>query len=238
MFNPSCMSSKKQEVLEKWYQNDFYGSSLIQKVTQDEISRIGGLTQMEEDNFYSLANEVFFHSLKSWDEKRSFKVFFRSNLRKKIATELRNMNRKKRGGMDNAEHSPINYNNENDPTGEKRYRESERRYLYQKNNITLSLDYAIDDETSMHDVIGGKDNIKEYFDSMDEHSNEYNNFMNNCSRMQRKILEFKMNYLGCREKDVCDALHISSKVYHQHMEDILYNPYLIQLQRYAYNNIG
>ena len=140
------------------------------------------------------------------------------------------MNRKKRGGFDDS--SPrIAYNDENDPTGEKRYRESERRYLYQNNNNVLSLDYNIDEATSMHDIVSGGDNIKEYIDSMDGYSDEYNNFMDNCSRMQKKILEFKMNNLGCREKDVCEALNISSKVYHQHMEDILFNPYLFQLQR-------
>ena len=225
------MSNKKQEILEKWYKGDFNGNSLVQKVTQDEIKRIGGLSQMDEDNFYSLANEVFFNTLKSWDEERSFKVFFRSNLRRKIATELRNMNRKKRGGFDSYNNTAPVLNDENDPTGEKRYRESERKYLYQKNNNVLSLDYPIDDETNMHDIVSGGDNIQEYFDSMEEYSDEYNNFMDSCSRMQRKILQYKMNHLGCRERDVCKALNISSKVYHQQMEDMLYNPYVFQLQR-------
>jgi len=230
MNNSGCISNKKQQILEKWYKGDVEGKSLIQKVTQDEMKRVGGLAQMDEDNFYSLANEVFFRSLKSWDEERSFKIFFRSNLRRKISTEIRNMNRKKRGGFDDS--SPrIVYNDENDPTGEKRYRENERRYLYQSNNNVLSLDYNIDEETSMHDIVSGGDNIQEYIDGIEEHSDEYNNFMDSCSRMQKKILEFKMNNLGCREKDICEALNISSKVYHQHMEDILFNPYLFQLQR-------
>lgn len=231
MIDSNCLSEKKQKMLEKWYKGDFNGNSLIQKVTQDEVKKIGGLTQMDEDNFYSLANEVFFRTLKSWDEERSFKAFFKSNMKRKIATELRNMNRKKRGGMDNANEPRIAYDDKNDPTGEYRYIESERRYLYQKNNNVLSLDYQIDEETNMHDIVSGGDNIQEYFDKMEEYSNEYNNFMDNCSRMQRKILEFKMNNLGCRERDICEALNISSKIYHQHMDDILMNPYVFQLQR-------
>lgn len=230
MSDCTSLSSSKNDVLLKWYEGDYYGKSLIQKTVKNELRKIGGLSQMEEDNFYSIANEVFFNSLKLWDEKRSFRTFFVSNLRRKISTELRDMNRKKNGG--NGGNVFIsNYDNNSDPTGEKRYKERERAICTSRKANTLSLDYVIDDETDMYDYVYGGDNIKDFLDELcSDNSDAYNDFLSYCSRLQREILSFKMDNLGCQEKEICNALNISPTTYHQQMEDLLDNPYVFMLE--------
>ena len=223
------LSEAKKSVLTKWYSGDYAGNSMIQKTVQKELRKIGGISQMEEDNFYSLANEVFFNTLKLWDEKRSFKTYFKSNLRRKVSTELRNMNRKKNGGNGGSTFIS-NYDDNNDPTGEKRFREKEKNFYDNRRMNTMSLDFMIDDECDMYDCVYGGNNIQDYIDGIcEEKSDAYNDFLDYCSRMQKEILNYKMEHHGYTERDLCNALGISTSTYHQQMNELLDNPYVFCL---------
>lgn len=65
--------------------------------TVDKIlSKFGGLSGKDTDDFYSLANEVFTDVLKRYDYVRSFDGFLYSCLSNKIMTEITRRNREKR----------------------------------------------------------------------------------------------------------------------------------------------
>lgn len=229
---PYCeeLSETKNNMLLKWYAGDYCGKSLVRKTVSNELKKIGGIAQMDEDNFYSIANEVFFKTLKLWDEKRSFKTFFKSNLHRKISSELRNMNRKKNGGNGGVVFIS-NYDNNNDPTGEKRFREKETEFYNNGRMNTMSLDFVMEDDVDMYDVVYGGNNVNDYLNHIckDNESTTYDDFMNYCSRMQREILEYRMDHPKCSEKEVCNVFKISANTYHQHMNELLDNPYVFCL---------
>ena len=233
MSNCANMSKIKEKVLYKWYKNDYDGNSLISKLVNKEIKKIGGISQKDNDNFYSLANEVFFKSLKTWDEKRSFHNFFKSNFKRKLATELRNMNRSKRGGSGGNVFVSI-YDDKNDPTGEKRYREKEALISADKKANTLSLDFSDNEDFDMYDTVYGGNNIDDYFFGKEDTSEAYEKFFNNCSRQQRKIIQYKIDNPNCLERELCKELGISSKTYHQQMNAILNNEYLFVIRGNLY----
>lgn len=234
MSNCTNLTKAKEKILYKWYKDDYKGSSLITKLVNKELRKIGGISQKDYDNFYSLANEVFFKSLKTWDEKRSFYNFFKSNFKRKLATELRNMNRKKKGGI-GGDVIASTYNDENDPTGEKRYREKEILLSMDKKANELSLDYSENEDFDMYDTVYGGNNIEDYFfNNREETSDAYEKFFNNCSRQQRKIIQYKIDNPKCLEKELCKDLNISSKTYHQQMNAILNNNYLFIIRGNLY----
>lgn len=65
--------------------------------TVDKIlSKFGGLSDKDKDDFYSLANEVFVDVLKRYDPEQSFDGFLYSCLSNKVMTEITKRNREKR----------------------------------------------------------------------------------------------------------------------------------------------
>lgn len=225
MSNCTDLTKAKEKILYKWYKNDYKGTSMIANFVNKEIKKIGGISQKDHDNFHSLANEVFFKSLKTWDEKRSFYNFFKSNFGRKLATELRNMNCTKRGGL-GGNIFVSSYDDKNDPTGEKRYKEKELMLSTSKRANTLSLDFSDNEDFDMYDTVYGGNNIEDYFFGEEDTSEAYEKFFNNCSRQQRKIIQYKIDNPKCLERELCKELGISSKTYHQQMNAILNNEYL------------
>ena len=65
MSNYANLTKAKEKILYKWYKNDYKGTSMIANFVNKEIKKIGGISQKDHDNFHSLANEVFFKSLKT-----------------------------------------------------------------------------------------------------------------------------------------------------------------------------
>lgn len=60
------------------------------------LSKFGGLSDKDTDDFYSLANEVFTEVLKRYDNCQPFDAFLYSCLLNKIKTEMTRRNREKR----------------------------------------------------------------------------------------------------------------------------------------------
>lgn len=222
------MTDKQLSIIDKWYENDYCGNSLLQKIVKKEIVAVGGFYQKDEDDFMSLANDVFFDSLKRWDGERNFKSYFVSNFKRKLASKLRDSNTIKEGGIGGLVRKS-KYNDENDPTGELRYKEKENQIKYHKKNMTVSIDYVSEDETNLHEVITNGESIESILFNDDTTVDVCKTFLSKCSRMQRKILEFKMDHPTCLDKEICSALKISAKVYHEHMKNIKDNPDIYML---------
>lgn len=91
------MVSKDLEALQP-YMDSYYADNArkLHKVVNKILSRFGGLSGKDMDDFYSLANEVFTDVLKRYDGVQSFDGFLYSCLSNKIMTEITRRNREKR----------------------------------------------------------------------------------------------------------------------------------------------
>lgn len=83
-----------ENIIEEYYKNN---AQKLRKIVFKILRKFGGISEKDYDDFYSLANEVFAISIKSFDpNKCGFDGFLRSNLTKRIITEIRDRNRGKR----------------------------------------------------------------------------------------------------------------------------------------------
>lgn len=91
------MTSKElpalQPILDTYYADN---AKKLHKVVDRILSRFGGLSNKDMDDFYSLANEVFADIMKKYDDSQSFDGFLYSCLSNKIMTEITKRNREKR----------------------------------------------------------------------------------------------------------------------------------------------
>ncbi len=68
----------------------------LRRMVDRILSKFGGLSNKDMDDFYSLANEVFVGVLKRYDGEQSFDGFLYSCLSNKIMSEITRRNREKR----------------------------------------------------------------------------------------------------------------------------------------------
>lgn len=91
------MTSKElpalQPILDTYYADN---AKKLHKVVDRILSKFGGLSNKDMDDFYSLANEVFADIMKKYDESQSFDGFLYSCLSNKIMTAITKRNREKR----------------------------------------------------------------------------------------------------------------------------------------------
>lgn len=80
------------------YMDSYYADNAkkLHKVIDKILSKFGGLSGKDRDDFYSLANEVFTDVLKKYDGVQSFDGFLYTCLSNKIMTEITRRNREKR----------------------------------------------------------------------------------------------------------------------------------------------
>lgn len=78
--------------------NDYYADNAkkLHRVVDRILSKFGGLSSKDKDDFYSLANEVFADVMKRYDYEQSFDGFLYSCLSNKIMSEITKRNREKR----------------------------------------------------------------------------------------------------------------------------------------------
>lgn len=68
----------------------------LHKTVDRILSRFGGLSGKDTDDFYSLANEVFVDVMQGYDDSQPFDAFLYSCLSNKIMSEITRRNREKR----------------------------------------------------------------------------------------------------------------------------------------------
>ncbi len=89
----SVNSTLQSDILGAYYADD---AKKLHKVVDKILSKFGGLSNKDKDDFYSLANEVFVNVLKRYDHEQSFDGFLYSCLSNKIMSEITRRNREKR----------------------------------------------------------------------------------------------------------------------------------------------
>lgn len=82
-----------EQILLKYYENN---AKKLHKMVDKIVSRFGGLSNKDMDDFYSLANEVFVDAMGRYDGVQSFDGFLYSCLSNKIKSEMTRRNREKR----------------------------------------------------------------------------------------------------------------------------------------------
>lgn len=83
----------QSDILDSYYADN---AKKLHKVVDRILSKFGGLSNRDKDDFYSLANEVFAEIMKKYDYEQSFDGFLYSCLLNKIMTEVTRRNREKR----------------------------------------------------------------------------------------------------------------------------------------------
>lgn len=87
------ISKVLQPDIHGYYDNN---AKKLRKMVDKILSKFGGLSNKDLDDFYSLANEVFADVLKRYDYVQSFDGFLYSCLSNKIMSEITKRNREKR----------------------------------------------------------------------------------------------------------------------------------------------
>lgn len=92
------MTSADLAVLQSNILDSYYADNAkkLHKVVDRILSKFGGLSSKDTDDFYSLANEVFAEIMTKYDYGQSFDGFLYSCLLNKIMTEITRRNREKR----------------------------------------------------------------------------------------------------------------------------------------------
>lgn len=188
------------KITEQYYANN---AKKLHKMVDNIIKPFGGLSQKDTDDFYSLANEVFYYAINDFNGKGKFDGFLYSRLVLKIRSLVTERNRQKR--------SDIEIVVKEDGTKVKIY--------YQ----TLSLDAPVDfDESSetLGEVTPSSFNLE---DNLSEEiglsfSPDVIEYLKKLPKKTRKIaLLIGEGYKPC---DICEKMQIKEKEYQIHMDII------------------
>lgn len=89
------MDSKINAILEDYCGNEM---KKLKAICYPMLIKIGGISQMDYDDFYDIAMGVLQDSISKYEETRNcqFKTFLTRNIDRKFKTEIRDRNRKKR----------------------------------------------------------------------------------------------------------------------------------------------
>lgn len=92
------MTSKELPVSQQSILDTYYADNAkkLHRIVDGILSKFGGLSNKDKDDFYSLANEVFADIMKKYDDSQSFDGFLYSCLSNKIMSEITRRNREKR----------------------------------------------------------------------------------------------------------------------------------------------
>ncbi len=82
-----------EQILNAYYVDN---AKKLHKIVDEILSKFGGLSGKDMDDFYSLANEVFVDVMKRYDPSQSFDNFLYSCLLNRIKTEITKRNCEKR----------------------------------------------------------------------------------------------------------------------------------------------
>lgn len=85
------------KVTEQYYRNN---AERLHKMVDAIIKGFGGLAQKDKDDFYSLANEVFWIAVNDFNGNGDFNGFLYSRLIRKIMSMITKRNRKKRADIE------------------------------------------------------------------------------------------------------------------------------------------
>ena len=193
--------SKEKIIMEYYEDNAFKLRKMVDKVLMELHFQ-----DVNHDDFYSLANEIFVTLINSYDESKIFENFLYTSLYRKFCTEMTRRKRYKRCMRT-----------------EIREQMADGSYSVTSVYLTeISLDAPILDEDGMKisdTIASDKDVEKEVFGSEDESAEKVKLFLDSLSKVQRKIVEMKMMNLDV--KYIKKKLNLTDRQYSENMNEIV-----------------
>lgn len=174
----------------------------LKKLCNPIITKIGGISEKDHDDIYSLAQFLLYKSVKNYDKNNangaSFKTFLYNILSRRIyATYIRDKNRQCRSNTRIGKNGEVIFIPD------------------------VSLDAATEETSDIKEKIASDYNVEdasEFDFTVDEN---VENFMSSLSNIQRKILEMKMKEIPTDK--IKSELGISAGRYTKEMESIKLN---------------
>lgn len=182
------------------------GMKKLKKLCDPIIMKIGGISEKDHDDIYSLAQFLLYKSVKNYDKDNangaSFKTFFYNILSRRIyATYIRDKNRQCRSNTRIGRNGEVIFIPD------------------------VSLDAPTEETQDIKEKIASDYNVEdasEFDFTVDEN---VENFMSSLSNIQRKILEMKMKEIPTDK--IRSELGISAARYAKEMESIKLNEGLL-----------
>lgn len=182
------------------------GMKKLKKLCNPIIVKIGGISEKDHDDIYSLAQFLLYKSVKNYDKDNangaSFKTFLYNILSRRIyATYIRDKNRQCRSNTRIGKNGEVIFIPD------------------------VSLDAATEETSDIKEKIASDYNVEdasEFDFTVDEN---VENFMSSLSNIQRKILEMKMKEVPTDK--IKSELGISAARYAKEMESIKLNEGLL-----------
>lgn len=182
------------------------GMKKLKKLCNPIIVKIGGISEKDHDDIYSLAQFLLYKSVKNYDKNNangaSFKTFLYNILSRRIyATYIRDKNRQCRSNTRIGKNGEVIFIPD------------------------VSLDAATEETQDIKEKIASDYNVEdasEFDFTVDEN---VENFMSSLSNIQRKILEMKMKEIPTDK--IRSELGISAARYAKEMESIKLNEGLL-----------
>lgn len=178
------------KVTEQYYANN---AKKLHKMVDNIIRPFGGLSQKDIDDFYSLANEVFYYAVNDFNGKGRFAGFLYSRLVLKIMSLITERNRSKR--------SDVEVITKEDGTEEKIYHQ------------TLSLDAPIKNDdgttTTLSDLLESEFNMGDAVGFSSEYGENVNKYIESLTDKQKEVARLMMD--GVSKKDIQATLRLSDK---------------------------
>lgn len=200
-------SIQQEQILNKYCANEM---QKLKKMCYPKICKIGGISQMNYDDLYSIALDVLRYSVERYDNSQNckFSTYLSGNIDRKYSTYVRDNLREKR-------------------SGKAQYDEDGNRVF----NQTVSLDNCIEDGTDLNEKIASdfkiEDNLSEEMClSSDERVDE---FLRKLRKTQRDILMLLMQ--GYTSTEIKEKLKISSKKYLEQFNELTSFENIVTIRR-------
>lgn len=182
---------------------EYYGEDCkrLHHIVNNVMKKFGGIYQKDYDDFYSLANEEFFHALNDYNGSGAFEGFLYFRLERKIKSLITKRNRQKR--------ADVRVITKEDGTVEKIF------------NRTLSLEEPVNGEgesITYGDIIKDDHNmLTECLEQNDSVLDDENLqlYMDTLTENQRKVAALIME--GYDESEIKRDLHMSNQMYNKIM---------------------
>lgn len=189
-------SIQKEQILNEYCANEM---QKLKKMCYPKICKIGGISQMDYDDLYSIALGVLRYSVERYDNSQDckFSTYLSGNIDRKYSTYVRDKLREKR-------------------SGEAQYDEDGNRVF----NQNISLDSCIEDGTDVNEKVASDFNIEDKLSqelclSSDERVDKY---LNSLSNKQRDIAELAVQ--GYKPFEIREKLNLTEKQYTDLLKDM------------------
>jgi DNA-directed RNA polymerase specialized sigma subunit len=186
-------TKQKERILNDYCRNEL---QKLKKLCYPKICRIGGISQMDHDDLYSIALDALRDSADRFDEKRggTFEAFLSGNINRKFSSYIRDKNSGKKTGRTACSSA------------------GNTEYIQ-----VISFDALYKDDAHMEEMIDSGFCMEEEVFAKAEFAsdNKVEKYLDRLSKIQRKIVLLLAD--GYLQDEIRKLLRISKKEYSDHM---------------------